>query len=233
MKKLIFAIVLSLSLNVAFAATPAAKQPPAAASKATLYHGYQNQQYVSDSSDSTTAYVTTASAEKFRPLRVQIFVPGLFIGRFGATIDYKINNAFAIGGLYRTWTLTGTSETCNWNAPCQSTSYSDYYNVYGLNMEYAVNGNLNMDGWILNPRILQAHYKFHDGFNDTNNQKENQAQTSSDIGIYLMHQWAWPTGIYMQLGVGADYMSNPNTNVLTLTKSNFGGDWDFTLGYQF
>ena len=233
MKQIILTLLLSVSLSAVFATAPVAHQQPAQTKNNTLYHGYEGHQYVADSSDSTTAYVTTATAEKFRPFRVQIFVPGLFIGRFGATVDYKLNNAFAIGGLYRTWTHTGQDTYCNWNEPCQHQDFNDYYNVYGLNMEYAVNGNLNMHGWIINPRILQANYKFHDGFSETDKQDVNKAQTSMDIGIYLMHQWAWPTGIFMQLGVGADYMSNPNNNVFGLSSSHFGGDWDYTIGFQF
>jgi hypothetical protein len=100
-------------------------------------------------------------------------------------------------------------------------------------MEYAVNGNLNMDGWILNPRILQSRYRFHDGFLQTGSSKADKIQNNNELGIYLMHQWAWPTGIYMQLGVGATYDSNPNTNIFSLNNSHFGGDWDYSIGYAF
>lgn len=236
MKKILVVLLLGLSASSLFAA-PAQQQPSQAKVNSTIYHGYEGKKYVEDDSDSTKAYVTTSSAEKFRPFRVAIFVPGLFIGRFGATIDYKLNNAFAVGGLFRTWSSTGNMQSCsydtNWNYVCHNINYKDYYNVYGLNMEYAVNGNLNSSGWILNPRLSEAKYRFHDGFEETDKDKINKAQSSTNVGLYLMHQWAWPTGIYMQLGVGATYASNPNSNIFSLSHSNFGGDWDFTLGYQF
>lgn len=239
MKKIISALALCLIAATALATpqTNNSAQPSNNSAQqanndknSALYHGYEGKKFIADSSSSTRAYVTRENAEKFRPLRIKLFIPGLFIGRIGGTIDYKISNALAIGGIYRSWTNTGTSTNFFTG---ETTKYDDFYNTYGLDMQYAVNGNLNARGWILNPRLTRVDYRFHDGFGDGGDDKDNVTQHSTNAGIYLMYQWAWPTGIYMQLGVGADYVSNPNSNLLSLTNSHFGGDWDFTLGFQF
>lgn len=233
MKKIILLTSLLIALTSSYAATQTNNSQNT--QNQALYHGYQGQQYVADSDNSTQAYIPVKRAEELRPFRFKVFVPGLFIGRFGATIDYKLNPAFSVGVVYRTWSDTGT-DTGSYNPNTEqfgTINYKDFYNKYGLNFEYAVNGNLNMSGWVLNPRLTRSDYRFHDGFGTDDSSKENVTQHSTNASLFLMHQWAWPTGIYMQLGIGAEYVSNPNSNLLSLTNSHFGGDWDYTLGYQF
>jgi hypothetical protein len=46
-----------------------------------------------------------------------------------------------------------------------------------------------------------------------------------------MYQWFWRSGIFMQLGAGPVYVTNPNINIFS--NNNETIDWDFTLGYAF
>ena len=187
-----------------------------------------NPNYVADDSSSTEVYVSKKDAEKFRRLRFKFFIPGLFIGRLGATLDFSVTRALSIGGIYRSWT-DGNTQTDNQ----QGDKYNNYYTSYGLNVEYAVNGNLNATGWVINPRAQDVHYRFSDGFLETDADKRGKDQASTNLSLLFMYQWTWPTGIYLQLGFGPDYMSNPNNNLFSLSHSNYGGDWDFAMGYAF
>ena len=171
----------------------------------------------------TTAVNTSTTV--VNPFQVKAFLPGIVVGRFGAAFDYKLNNRVAVGALLRTLS--------------QSDQYDEYLNTYGLELEYATNGDLNKNGWILNPVISTTNYRFHDGFPATDGLRGDQSnkidkeQTSNSIGLNLIYQWTWKAGIYIQAGFGGDYSTNPNSNMYRTTNTKFAGNADLAVGYQF
>jgi len=153
------------------------------------------------------------SPSSSKVVNVRIFVPGLFIGRIGGAIDFKLNNSWSIGPLVRYWTYS-------WSFWGVSGNYAGLN--AGVTMNYALNHNLDNSGWLVNPYLEYVRDNYDDG-----EDKESGIET----GVNFMYQWMWDIGVNIQAGVGAEYSSLDRP--FSLGGSKFHPNFEITLGYAF
>lgn len=150
-------------------------------------------------------YLNSKALLQNKKMNLRFYIPGLFIGWTGATLDLKVNSALTVGPTLKYFTYGG------------STGFEA-----GVMMNYALNGEVFSSGWLVSPyaEYYQSNY---------NNRKEN---ASGVLGANLMYQWMWDNGINLQLGGGLVY-STLKQPLGIGGSENIHPNFDFTLGYSF
>jgi len=143
-----------------------------------------------------------------RMANVKLFVPGIFIGRIGGALEFRLNKSWSIGPTLRYW-AAGDFEGLN----------------AGVSASYALNRDLDKNGWLVNPYMEYVR----DNYNSDGD--DGEKETGIETGANLMYQWMWDTGVNIQAGIGIEYSSLERP--LSLGDSDFHPNFEITLGYAF
>lgn len=146
---------------------------------------------------------------------------GLLIGMLNADVDFKVGETFTIGPRLGYFSVKAGE------VKASAFAIGARANIY-------VTGAAFTDGWYVGPSFTYSRVSFKDG---------TQEGSGGSIAIAAVggYQWVWPSGFNMNLGLGPQYLTLPDTvkdddgnsfNVSTL-NSGILPAIEFTIGAAF
>lgn len=145
-------------------------------------------------------------------VNLRVFVPPVFVGYFGGVWDIAISKNVSFGPILHVF-IGGKY---------------DGYDV-GLNMNYALSGNLFKNGFILNPYLgyYNGNYK-----QPLDKFSSRPKVDTAFAGLNLLYQFIWKNGFNIMLGMGLEYASE-EIPVNQIGNGDFHGRYELTIGYAF
>lgn len=136
-------------------------------------------------------------------------IPLSLLGYFSGSVNFKVTPHMTIGPIagIEAWSSNNTSNSNNiWSLGGQV--------YYALGGEDVMGDHI----WLLNPYVEYMHV------NDVG---------GASGGLLFMYQWAWNTGMNMQLGVGPAYTRYTATDGEEHSGGVFTPAFAFNLGFDF